>query len=353
MDETQIIKAGVEVAKAPIEIIKIPFGGVSMAFQMSMSSAYGLSAIAQFGQAIKQKLDYEKAIGGADLKTLLDVSGGDIQVVGIPKSQFEAIKQAFIDYNIPHSLAPKINAPKKEKVPEEAKEDIIPDKSGEKEKILSDEKEKEIKLGEKQEEEIISLMFPTNATPRVNLILEKFDLTEKAEVETTDEYVQNANPEAPTEKLVTNNQTLSNIPVENPAGILTPDSIPPEQRKIIEQQQIKMKLADESKQAFSLNIEKLVISQDEESVLTRIPGTDNYVRFPKREAFIIDDNQTLLVFADKKAEVSVFDNLNQHIDTTSFERLHKLHYDRVAQMSRNRMRKAKVLNPQGANIQLQ
>lgn len=320
MDETQIIKAGIEVAKAPIEIIKVPFGGASMVFQMTMSGAYGLSAIAQFGQAIKQKLDYEKAIGGTDLQTLLDVSGGDVQLIKIPENDFEKVKQALIDYKIPHSLAPEIEGGKKPTI----------EKNGE-------------------EEKAVAIMFPTNATPRVSLILEELGF---GEVESPEEYVQKADvpllpppydPEAPTEKLITNNQMLSNIPVENPAGILTVDSLPPEQKRVLEQQQIKMKLADESKQAFSLNIEKLVISQDEESVLTRIPGIDNYVRFPKREAFIIDDNQTLLVFADKKAEVSVFDNLNQHIETTNFERLHKLHYDRVAQMSRRRMQHAKTM----------
>lgn len=315
MDETQIIKAGIEVAKAPIEIIKVPFGGVSMVFQMSMSGAYGLSAIAQFGQVIKQKLDYEKAIGGTDLQTLLDVSGGDVQLVKIPENQLEKLKEAFVEYKIPNCIAPDLN----------------------------------------KKDEMIEVMFPTNATPRVNLIMEKlgFGITE-----TPEEYIQNADPkdmaeilmlpppydpEAPTEKLITNNQMLSNIPVEAPVEVLTADSLPAEQRKIIEQQQIKMKLADESRQAFSLNIEKLVISQDEESVLTRIPGTDNYVRFPKREAFIIDDNQTLLVFADKKAEVPILDNLNRNVETTSFERLHKLHYDRVAQMSRRRMQHAKTI----------
>lgn len=371
MDETQIIKAGIEVAKAPIEIIKIPFGAVSMAFQLSMSSAYGLSAIAQFGQAIKQKLDYEKAIGGTDLHTLLDVSGGDIQVVEIPQSQFEAVKQAFIDYNIPHCLAPEIKVKEenqeketpdgqeeiesvtpdaeeeKENVtPEVQEENIIPDGQGKKEDMIPEaQKEKtNVTPDEKQKEEMISLMFPTNATPRVNLILEEFNLTGRAKVETTEEYVENANaPETPKEETVTSSRMFSNIPVENSKEVLEKDSLPPEQKRILEQQQIKTLLADESKQSFSLNIEKLVQSQDEETVLTRIPGTDNYVRFPKKEAFIIDDDQTLLVFADKKAEVSVLDNLNQHIETTSFERLHKFHYDRVAQMSRRRMQHAKTM----------
>lgn len=314
-DTTQIVKTAVEVVKAPVQIVKLPVGAVSMAFQMSMSGAYGIQAITSFYQMIKQRLDYEQAVGGADMKKLIEVSGGDVQLLqmpGKPEKRLQEMLQLFKKYQIPHSMAPELN------------------KDG-----------------------MAEIMFPTNATPRVNLIIDKMEI---GKIETPEEYINNADPkllaaelngydpEAPTEKLVSNT-TLSNIPVEGQATVLKPDDIPLAQRKIIEQMQINMKMGDESRQAFSLNVESLVKSQDEESVLTRIPGTDNYVRFPKREAFLIDNDQTLLVFTDKKAEVSIFNNLNQHIDTMNFEQLHKLHYDRVSKMSRRRVDQAKIMKP--------
>lgn len=317
MDDTaQIVKTAVDLVKTPLQIVKIPVGAVSMAFQMSMSGAYGIQAITSFYQMIKQRLDYEQAIGGTEMEKLIEVSGGDVQLLqipGKPEKCLQEMLQLFEKYQIPHSMAPELN------------------KNG-----------------------MAEIMFPTNATPRVNLIIEKMGI---GSIETPEEYIINNadskllaaelngyDPEAPTEKLVLNT-TLSNIPVEGQATVLKPDDIPLAQRKIIEQMQINMKMGDESRQAFSLNIESLVKSQDEESVLTRIPGTDNYVRFPKREAFLIDNDQTLLIFTDKKAEVSIFNNLNQHIDTMSFEKLHKLHYDRVSKMSRRRMDQAKIMNP--------
>lgn len=308
MDETQALKYAIEIAKMPIEVIKVPLSGGSMVFQMTMSGAYGLQAISQFAQMYQQKMAFEKSVGGSDLETLLKVSGGDIQLAQVPQDRIQELHEAFVQFEIPHASAPDIN----------------PDDG----------------FGE--------LMFPTNATPRVNLILEKLGI---GSIISPEEYIENADaetlaqlipevpsseqqtydPEAPTTKLTAQ---------MNPEQIIE-TNISMEQRRLMEHSSIESLMRNPDKQAFSINIQSLCESQDATTILTRIPATSTYVRFSKQDAFIKDNGQTLLVFEDKAKTVDILNNQNEVIGSVSFAELHHRYFDRVSKLSRNQINKSK------------
>ena len=291
MEEAQILKTAFEVAKAPVEIIKLPLSAGTMVFQTVMSSAFGLSSIVQFAQMIQQKLDLEKAIGGSDLETLLKVSGGDIHFFQCERERLLEVHQAMTECEIPHSMAPDLNPADN--------------------------------LGE--------IMFPTNAIPRVNLIMQKLGF---GQTESPEEYIANADPavlsqaaaqntgipdpDGPTTKLTSTMLEEQKAMQGQAVGGRAFADIPMEQKRMVERMQIQELLENPGKQAFSINIKSLVQSQDEVSFLTRIPGTKEYVRFSKANAFLQDEGKTLLIFEDKQAQTDIMNEQQEVIETINF-----------------------------------
>lgn len=314
MEEAQVLKTAVDVAKAPVEIVKIPFQGGSMIFQAIMSGAFGMSSIVQFAQMYQNKMNLEKAVGGSDLETLLKVSGGDVHLIQAPKNRLEEVHQALTEWEVPHAFAPDLNPY---------------DNFGE-------------------------IMIPTNSVPRVNVILQKLGF---GQTESPEEYIQNADPE-------TLQQMTTNAASEAPTTKLTSSmlqeqqfmqqsnvtkDVPEDQKQFMERLQISDLMNDPEKQGFSINKESLIKSQDESTILTRIPGTQDYVRFHNTHAFEFDDGKTVLLFEDKNAQVDILNANQEDTHSMNFGELHRLHFDRIRDLSKNRaLQPAKV---QAAPIQ--
>lgn len=282
MEETgQIIRAAGELIKVPIQIIQIPIQGVMMGFQTIMGGAYGLQAVASFAMSVKQHQNFEKALGGTDLNTLMEVSGGDLQIMELPEEHVEGFLNLCSEYRIPYAALKQEN------------------------------------------QEQYEIFFPTNCVPRVNIIIKKMDLNPK--IQMPEEYVANhkemLDPSANTAKMST------------------------QQQEMIRKLQIENYLEDETLQAFSLNIDSLVISQDEDSVMTRVPKSYGNLRvqFSKKRAFLIDQDQTILIFQDKTEPVQILNEKNEVVKTTTFASLHQKFYSSVDSLSHHRQYTAKEM----------
>lgn len=288
-----------------VQIVRIEFEGMQLAMKVGSASIKTMQKAAKF---LIGMLKHEKSKGKTGLKKLL-IRGGDLQVFEFEEKDLKTVEKMCKKYGILYSLVPK----------------------------LSD--------GTKRE-----ILFHAEATPRINMLLNKLKHPDDAKVKSMDSFLNETNDE----KLDALGDFFQKEAMDEPDGERlakhddflekkakeTPD---PEKLNALRD---RMCLVEAEKNASLADItisKKLIEKETPTQILTRIPGTwgadSRYLWIDKTDIIPIHGGKTLLSFIDKNQSYPVCDKSGVQMNSIRGLDLYQTHYDQVDKSLRDKYEK--------------
>lgn len=271
-----------EEIQAAVEIVKIPLQvgtqTVEVAARVMESSIQTMMTLAKFVLQLKKQLEKEQLYGETDLKELVTETQGDLQVYQFPEESLASVKEVFDKLAIRYAAAEDLNA-----------------KDG-----------------------MSELFFPTNNLERVMLAVQKLESQGvHSQIVSKEDYINNADEE---------HQKEMQEAVDTLAAGIQPEAIKPDAAAMKQRLVYDDLIRDKNKQLFTVN-KGLVVDETDQTYVTRIPNTEQFVHFPKNMCVIQDEGNTLCFFEDKNATANILSRKGEIINTLPITELYRMHYD--------------------------
>lgn len=271
-----------EEIQAAVEIVKIPLQvgtqTVEVAARVMESSIQTMMTLAKFVLQLKKQLEKEQLYGETDLKELVTETQGDLQVYQFPEESLASVKEVFDKLAIRYAAAEDLNA-----------------KDG-----------------------MSELFFPTNNLERVMLAVQKLESQGvHSQIVSKEDYINNADEE---------HQKEMQEAVDTLAAGIQPEAIKQDAAAMKQRLVYDDLIRDKNKQLFTVN-KGLVVDETDQTYVTRIPNTEQFVHFPKNMCVIQDEGNTLCFFEDKNATANILSRNGEIINTLPITELYRMHYD--------------------------
>lgn len=275
------------------QILRISLDGVQVAMQIT--GAFWRNG-KDFLKVLWNVLHREKMQGKTSMRDLL-VRGGDLQIFQFPEMYSKQIQKALKGYGILFSELPDLN----------------------------------------RKDGMVEVVFHSEAVPRVNNLIQKLNAGRFIDME---QYLGNAEG-----KSMQNEEEYFADHFQEDAKNLT------EQER--EEITRRMKVLDAKDSPTSENItiaKKLIVKEEKETYLTRIPYESNkFFKISKEDALWINEGKTMLAVIDKGKDYAVYDRNGKEQERVNGAELYQKHYEEVSLSTKrraleeeNRIRKAEA-----------
>lgn len=327
-----------------VQIIKVTYDGIEIAMKIGSG---GLAAAQQVVDSLVYLLNREKTLGKTSMRKLL-LRGGDLQVFQFNEEDLKLVEKHFKKYGVLYSVLPDLN-----------KED-----------------------GKKE------ILFPSEAVPRVNMVLRKLvygkiasygdylngnagkeltadekelvkapvlmNLFEKTGTLATDkkeicaaDVVQAFEVEKrEAEKVLAQLEKAGVIRKKEDAEdyvALVSTAFFKNKMKDFHEIAQRIQIAEKTQNADFLDItisDTLIAGAREDAVKTRVPGTwgesVRYLWTARTDILEIHDGKTMLTFLDPNKEYQLYDDKDRVVEVKQGQELYDRHYDEVSAKVRER-----------------
>lgn len=278
-----------------VQIIRVEYEGVELAMKLGSASIKTVQKAVSF---LINMLRVEKSKGKTGLKSLL-MRGGDLQVFQFKEERLAEVEKLCKKYGILYSLVPKL------------------DKDATTREIL----------------------FHAEATPRVNLMLQKMKNPKDAQIKTMDKFLDETD-----DKSLGAFEQYIKEEVKRDLGKHA-DLSAEEMKRLTElSQRMRRVAAENDTQLADITIaKKMVEAETIEAIMTRIPGTwgdeARYIWINKHDAMEIHDGKTILSYLDKNKPYDLYDKNNNKVGQIKGDDLFKNHYSSVDKSLRKKYEK--------------
>lgn len=279
-----------EEIQAAVEIVKVPLQvgtqAIEVAARVTESSVQTMMALAKFVVQLKKQLEKECLYGETELRNLVTETQGDLQVYQFPEDKMSEVKDVFDKLAIRYAPAEDLNA------------------------------------GDGMSE----LFFPTNNLKRVMLAIQKLEaMGINTRVMSKEDYINNADEEHQKE-MQDAVDALGGGDVQSTQMTQEPGQMKPEMEQMKQRLVYDELIKDKNMQLFTVN-KNLIVDENEQYYVSRIPRTEQFVQFRKDMCFIKDNGNTFCFFEKKNSDVSVLSRTGDVIDSIPVWKLYNLHYD--------------------------
>lgn len=279
-----------EEIQAAVEIVKVPLQvgtqAIEVAARVTESSVQTMMALAKFVVQLKKQLEKECLYGETELRNLVTETQGDLQVYQFPEDKMSEVKDVFDKLAIRYAPAEDLNA------------------------------------GDGMSE----LFFPTNNLKRAMLAIQKLEaMGINTRVMSKEDYINNADEEHQKE-MQDAVDALGGGDVQSTQMTQEPGQMKPEMEQMKQRLVYDELIKDKNMQLFTVN-KNLIVDENEQYYVSRIPRTEQFVQFRKDMCFIKDNGNTFCFFEKKNADVSVLSRTGDVIDSIPVWKLYNLHYD--------------------------
>lgn len=279
-----------EEIQAAVEIVKVPLQvgtqAIEVAARVTESSVQTMMALAKFVVQLKKQLEKECLYGETELRNLVTETQGDLQVYQFPEDKMSEVKEVFDKLAIRYAPAEDLNA------------------------------------GDGMSE----LFFPTNNLKRAMLAIQKLEaMGINTRVMSKEDYINNADEEHQKE-MQDAVDALGGGDVQSTQMTQEPGQMKPEMEQMKQRLVYDELIKDKNMQLFTVN-KNLIVDENEQYYVSRIPRTEQFVQFRKDMCFIKDNGNTFCFFEKKNADVSVLSRTGDVIDSIPVWKLYNLHYD--------------------------
>lgn len=345
-----------------VQIIRVAYDGIEIAMKIGSG---GLNAVKEVAEVFKGLLEYEKQIGKTSMRDLLK-KGGDLQVLQFDTADMKDVMKQLKKYGVLYSILPDVNKTDvkseivfhSEAVPRVNMmlqrinngrictfDDYLKDGDSENLNKLVD------FLKKQQGNERVHTAENDRVNSALDGLIEKVGLyaTEKKSV-SVDEVKENFS--------INNEQAQSVLKQLETIGFLGKADDKGEHKVIMDKDAFMNRvrgyqdLADRMRAvacAKNTNLsditisKKLIQTENERAVKTRIPGTwgesARYVWLKKENIMDIHSGKTMLTFLDSEKEYKIYDEQNRVVETKRGDELYT-HYDEVESKVRERYEKS-------------
>jgi len=334
----------------------------------------GINALQKAFGFLKGMLDYEKSLGRTSMKKLL-MKGGDLQILQFKSEDMKKVEKLAKKYGILYSVLPDVNkkdglsevifhaeaVPRANMIIQKLKfgriatfDDYL--KNGD-EKDLG--KLMEFLKGQQRGEPgKTGNEFPgklhTEKTSRAEVLME--GLIEKVGLYAMEK--QSISVEAVRENFSIGNEQAENIIKQlETIGVLEKGDVKGEHKVIMNKESFqnrirgyqdlaeRMRVVSASKDMSLADVtisKKLIVTENERAVKTRIPGAwGRFIWINKENAMDIHNGKTLLTFLDRNKNYKIYDDENRLVETMKGSQLYASHYDKVETTVRERYEKSR------------
>ncbi len=269
-----------------VQIIRVTYDSLEIAVKIGRG---GIEAAQKAVQSLVSMLEHEKTMGKTNLQKLL-MRGGDLQVLQFQEEDIRQVEKLLKKYGVLYSIMPDLNQ-----------------RDGKKE-----------------------ILFPSEAVPRVNVILERL---RDAQIGSYEEYINGLETD-------TRVETMDN-----------PELTPEKQQELeeIAKQAEEVKHAPSSDRLDIWISHTLIQNSREDAIKTRVPGTwgENvrYLWTPREDMMEVYDGKTMLTHLIPDKEYHLYDKNNDIVEIIRGRDLYDSHYDTVEMELRERYEKAQTRKP--------
>lgn len=264
-----------------VQIIRVTYDSLEIAVKIGRG---GIEAAQKAVQSLVSMLEHEKTMGKTNLRKLL-MRGGDLQVLQFQEEDIRQVEKLLKKYGVLYSIMPDLNQ------------------------------------GDGKKE----ILFPSEAVPRVNVILERL---RDAQIGSYEEYINGLETDAKVETM------------DNPE--LTPEK--KQELEEIAKQAEEVKHAPSSDRLDIWISHTLIQNSREDAIKTRVPGTwgENvrYLWTPREDMMEAYDGKTMLTHLIPDKEYHLYDKNNDIVEIIRGRDLYDSHYDTVEMELRERYAKA-------------
>jgi len=348
-----------------VQIIRVAYDGIDIVMKMGSS---GINTMKKAIDFLIGMLDYEKFLGKTSMKKLL-MKGGDLQILQFKTEDMKKVAKLAKKYGILYSVLPDINkqdglsevifhteaVPRANMLIQKLKfgriatfDDYL--KNGD-EKDLGKLMEflKEQKKGNESPGKI-----HTEDAARVGVLME--GLMEKVGLYAMEK--QSISVDAVKENFSIGNEQAENVIKQlETIGVLEKGDLNGEHKVIMNKEAFqnrirgyqdlaeRMRVVSASKDMSLADVtisKKLIVTENERAVKTRIPGAwGKFIWINKENAMDIHNGKSVLTFLDRNKNYKIYDEENRVVETMKGEQLYGGHYDKVEATVRERYEKSK------------
>ncbi len=264
-----------------VQIVRIEFEGLQLAMKLGSASIKTMQKAAKF---LMGMLAFEKNKGKTGLKKIL-MRGGDLQVFQFEEKDIKKVQKLCRKYGVLYSLVPKLD----------------------------------------KNSTTRELLFHSEATPRVNMLVDKMKGSGIARIKSMDSFIN----ETDEKKLNAFDEYLKKEGEKK--GPLEKGEA--ERLAELRKRMRRIEVENDTSLADITIAKKMIEAETKDQIIVRIPGTweeeARYIHIDKKDAMNIYEGKTVLSFIDRKKEYTLYDKGGKKIESVAGDKLYAAHFSKV------------------------